>query len=201
MDLVDRVESTRFLGGEFLLWLWFSRDVADGQIAVEGLGTIEVSLESQVTLGDPIAEQERVAIRGADPFGTPEAEQALCQGKLPRKIGLRLTFQDSEWVLALDATTLGCSGVKLPALLTEGEEEHFFERMRLLEQMHDLIGAIYAQFLGIRLSAEWESTLVPALVSWVGGDVTMSRRKYDGLHRRVLARAKSQASAKAGARS
>jgi hypothetical protein len=181
MDLVDRIETTRFLGGEFALWLWFSRDVLDGVLELPGRGGIELALESALLLVDPLADKERVAIRGFDPLGSREAEQALLRGKLPRKVGLRLGFEQSEWLAVLDAASLGLSGVKLPTLLSEGEEEHFHERMRLLEQLHDLVQGLYRHFLGVRLSAHWQDELLPAMRRWLHGEV-MEREAYAALH-------------------
>jgi hypothetical protein len=181
MDLVDRIETTRFLGGEFALWLWFSRDVLDGVIEIPRQGTVEVALESTLLLVDPLADKERVGIRGVDPLGSLEAEQALLRGKLPRKVGLRFTFEQNEWVALLDAASLGLSGVKLPALLSEGEEEHFHERMRFLEQLHDLVQGLYRHFLSVRLSPRWQASLLPAMRDWLRGEL-MEREAYELVH-------------------
>lgn len=186
MDLVDRIETTRFLGGEFLLWLWFSRDVTDGDIEVPEVGVIDVALETQLTLEDPLSDRERVTIRGAAPFGGAEADQALRQGKLPRKVGLRIIYDKSEWVTTLDAATLALQSVKLPAINSETAEEQFHERMRLLEQLHDLIQSLYRHFLGVRLSPLWQTDLAPAMASWLQGDLVMDSKAYDRLHRRAM---------------
>lgn len=192
MDLVDRIETTRFLGGEFLLWLWFSRDVTDGDIEVPDLGVIDVALETQLTLEDPLSDRERVTIRGAAPFGGAEADQALRQGKLPRKVGLRIIYDKSEWVTTLDAATLALQGVKLPAIHSETAEEQFHERMRLLEQLHDLVQGLYRHFLGVRLSPLWQSDLAPAMMSWLTGELVMDAKAYDRLHRRALKQGKGK---------
>jgi hypothetical protein len=181
MDLVDRIETTRFLGGEFVLWLWFSRDVLAGAMELPGQGMVEVALESSLLLVDPLTDTERVTVRGFDPLGSLEAEHALLVGKLPRKVGLRLVFEQNEWVATLDAATFALSGVKLPTLLSQGEEEHFHERMRFLEQLHDLVQGLYRKFLGVRLSPQWESTLLPAMRLWLRGEV-MERKDYQELH-------------------
>ena len=102
-------------------------------------------------------------------------------GKLPRKVGLRVVFEQNEWVATLDAASFVLSGVKLPALLSEGEEEHFHERMRFLEQLHDLVQGMYRQFLAVRLSSQWGATLLPAMRRWLRGEV-MERREYQALH-------------------
>jgi hypothetical protein len=189
MDLVDRIETTRFLGGEFLLWLWFSRDVTGGEIHIKGRGTLIVSLETQIALADPIAERERVSIRGIDPFGGAEAGEALSAGKLPRKVGLRLGFEQNEWVLTIDSSSLALSGVKLPAQVSQGSEELFYERMRLLEQLHELVAALYGHFLGVRLSPAWASDVAPALQAWVQAGEVMEQKHYELLHGKRRARA------------
>jgi len=181
VDLVDRIETTRFLGGEFVLWLWFSRDVLDGVLAIPGQGVVEIALESSLVLVDPLEDKERVTIRGRDPLGSPEAEHALLLGKLPRQVGLRFTFDQNEWVAMLDAASFALSSVKLPALLSEGEEEHFHERLRFLEQLHDLVQGLYRQFLRVRLSPEWESGLLPAMQRWLRGEV-LDAEAYEALH-------------------
>ncbi|MEY4547808.1 MAG: hypothetical protein RL685_4003 [Pseudomonadota bacterium] len=181
MDLVDRIETSRFLGGEFALWLWFSRDVMAGVLDIPGQGMVEVALESSLLLVDPLTDTERVTVRGFDPLASEEAERALLVGKLPRKVGLRIVFEQNEWIATIDAASFVLSGVKLPALLSEGEEEHFHERMRFLEQLHDLVQSLYRHFLRVRLSPQWEATLLPAMRGWVRGEV-MERKDYQELH-------------------
>jgi hypothetical protein len=191
-DLVDRIETTRFLGAEFLLWLWFSRDVTGGEVFIAGRGLLVVSLEAELGLADPIAERERVSIRGVDPFGGPEAGEALVAGKLPRKVGLRIVFEQAEWIMTLDSKTLALSNVKLPATDSQGEEELFYERMRRLEQIHELVHALYAHFLAVRISAAWESDVVPALRRWIALGELMEADRFERLHgakRRRSARA------------
>jgi hypothetical protein len=182
MDLVDRIETTRFLGSEFVLWLWFSQDSLDGLLKIPALGAIEVTLGTQLMLADPLTPKESVHVRGQDPCGSSEAEQALHQGKLPRKVGLRFTFEQNDWVFTLDAATLDLSGVKLPALLSEGEEEHFYERMRLFEQMHDLVRALYSRFLSVRLSPAWDSDVAPSIRLWLSDGTMPESAEYEALH-------------------
>jgi hypothetical protein len=182
MDLVDRIETTRFLGGEFVLWLWFSQDSLGGLLTLPSLGAVEIVLGSQLMLADPLTPPETVHVRGQDPCASSAAEQALHQGKLPRKVGLRLTFEQNDWVFTLDAATLGLSGVKLPALLSEGEEEHFHERMRLFEQMHDLVRALYARFLAVRLSPAWDSAVAPSIRRWLSEGTVPESAEYETLH-------------------
>jgi hypothetical protein len=200
MDLVDRIETTRFLGGEFLLWLWFSRDVMGGEVHIKGHGTVIVSLETQLGLADPIADRERVTIRGADPFSSAEAGEALATGKLPRKVGLRLEFEQNEWVVTLDSNTLALSGVKLPAIASQGEEATFYERMQRLEEVHAHVQALYAHFLGVRLAPSWASDMAPALQRWVVDGEIMDEKDFERLHGRGERTSKGRSSPRRAAR-
>lgn len=189
MDLVDRVESTRFLGCELLLWLWFCRDVLEGDVPAGELGEVDVSIESPLTLEDPLSPTESVVVRGADPCGSPEAEQALLSGKLPRKAALRLIFEQSEWLCTVDFQRFALSSVTLPALSSEDPDERLVERLRLLEQLDDLIKALYGQFLSVRLSPVWQRVLHPAIRDWVNGKLSLGAEDCRRLHRRASARA------------
>lgn len=182
MDTVERIETTRFLGAEFLTWLWFARDTLNGDIDVPGLGVIDVSLEAQIQLTDLVSDGEKIAIRGKNPCWTPEARRALQNGKLPSRTQLRIVYDQAEWVASFDAASMNVSAVRLPAIAVEGEEEQFYERMRLLEQLHDLLGALYAHFLRVRFHENWERHLVPALKAWVQGDLTFDADRFDALH-------------------
>lgn len=182
MDVVDRIESTRFLGLEFLLWLWFSRDITEGALPLEDIGIVDVTLESQLSLMDPLTSTERVVIRGADPCSSPEADQALRSGKLPNVAVLRIIKGESEWLATLNAETLGLSGVKLPALLTEADDERFLERMSLLEELTDFLDGLYAKFIHTRLSDSWQEEVVPAQSLWVKGSMDWTAEQHEKLH-------------------
>lgn len=182
MDLVDRIETTRFLGNEFLLWLWFAGDVTGGRHELGDGGVVEVSLESQLKLTDPLSARESISMRGEDPFGSPEADQALKNGKLPAKVLVRLKQGETEWIATLNGPALALSGIKLPALLDEAADEPLFERLRLLEQLDDLVHELYRQFLSVRLSPSWASELLPAMQSWVAGNVTLDPATWTRLH-------------------
>lgn len=184
MDLVDRIETTRFLGNEFLLWLWFAGDVTGGKHEVLERGVVEVLLESQLKLTDPLSARESISMRGEDPFGSAEADQALKSGKLPATVLLRIKQGETEWLATLTGPALSLSGIKLPALLNDAEDEPLFERLRLLEELDDLLHELYRQFLAVRLSASWASDLAPAMKSWVAGSITLDATAWQRLHRR-----------------
>ncbi len=185
MDLVDRIETTRFLGPEFLAWLWYKIELFEGGFELGSLGAAEVWLDTQVTLAAWKDYGEQIALRGTAPSSSPEAAEALRQGKVPVKARLRLTVNGEEYALALDARNFALSGIKIPEILTEDSEERFYERMRLLEQVDQAVCELYDEFLCLRLSPLWEAELAPHIRDWVKGKETLSTRAYQALLKRA----------------
>lgn len=55
--------------------------------------------------------------------------------------------------------------------LAASDEAHeaFYERMRLTRQVEEIIEALYAEFLALRLTPAWDDVVSPALRAWVEG--------------------------------
>lgn len=171
MDLADCIEKSRFLGREFLVWLWFESEKEEGVLALPGGESCALWLEEQLTLVvHNVLEKAESRLKASTPSLTPEAKEALRQGKLPTKAKIRVDRGEQSWSFLFDADTLSMSGVSIPALITEDGDERFYERMQLVEQLEDMLGGLYERFLKLRTSAAWERDTVPALRAWVRAD-------------------------------
>ncbi|AKT43716.1 hypothetical protein [Chondromyces crocatus] len=167
MDLVDLIEKRRFLGREFLLWLWFQGDLRENRFDVEDFGPCDIQLEGQLTLTQ---EKEQSRLKGAIPSAAPEAREALRQGKLPTQARMRIERGELTFTFVLQSDSLALSGVRIPAQVKEEEDERFYERMYLVEELEAMLGALYSEFLAQRLSTSWEQTVAPAIRAWVRGE-------------------------------
>jgi hypothetical protein len=181
MDLVEHIETTRYLGAEFLVWLWFKAELFEGNFTRPSGAEIEVWLDSQLTLQSASDAHERIQLVGVAPSATPEAKLGLRFNKLPVRARVCLAFEGKQFSLLYDATTFSFGSVKLPALITEDGEERFLERMQLLELLDQLWNELYAEFLALRLSPHWERTLLPAVLAWARGQSTLSTKAYRAL--------------------
>ena len=182
MDLVDLIEKRRFVGREFLVWLWFESELFEGRFEAPGVGPCEVWLEGQITL---VQEKEQSRLKGATPAAAPEAHEALRQGKLPTQAKVRVTRGELDYAFVFNADALSLSGVKIPAQVKEESDEQFYERMFLVEDLEELFGALYADFLALRLSTAWESDVAPAIRAWVRGEVIADPEALRRLRKRV----------------
>ncbi len=182
MDLVDLIEKRRFLGREFLVFLWFESELFDGWIPVDGYGPCEVRLEGQITLS---CDKEQARLKGAAPSAEPEAHQALRQGKLPAQARLRVTVGELEYAFAFQADTLALAAVKIPSVVKSEADEQFYERMYLVEELESLVSALYAKFVAVRLSTAWDAQVLPAVRAWVKGEPGVHPDVYAKLRARI----------------
>ena len=114
MQLIDRIEKRRFVGREFLLWLWFESEVFDATLETREHGSVGLWLERELVLS---LAKESTRITAPNPGLGPEAKAALQRGQLPQSAGLRITIKDTETSLVLDAERLALTGLKLNTVL------------------------------------------------------------------------------------
>lgn len=178
MDLIDLINSRSFLGSELLMWLWFKAECFDSVFDIEGGERVELSFDDQLTLEAYMAETERNSFRGGAPAFSPEAKTALREGKRVQSAKLCVIKEGREWSFRVKAETLGLSGVKIPSLLSKEEDEQFYERMYLLDELEEILDALYREFLEIRLSTAWQEVMLPAMQAWIKSDELMTPKDY-----------------------
>jgi len=169
MELIDLVEGRRFMGREFVVWLWFESELQETNLEPSGSDPVSMWLEAQITL---VLEREESRLKGAIPASSPEAKEALRQGKLPKEAKMRLIRAEREFAWTLKADTLNLSGLKLPTQLKKNDEKHevFYERMMLLEDLESTLSALYVDFVKLRLSDPWDERIVPLMRRWAHGE-------------------------------
>lgn len=168
-DLIEIIERNRFVGREFLLWLWFESETFETNLRPAGGAPCALWIETRMTLS---FEKDESVLKSASPATSPEAKEALRQGKLPREAKLRLTNGEHEFAWVFRGDTLSLASVAIPAELKDkGDDVHevFYERMRLLEELEAILEALWNDFLTLRLSEAWGSSIVPMLRRFAAG--------------------------------
>ncbi|HEY2511160.1 MAG TPA: hypothetical protein VGI39_09900 [Polyangiaceae bacterium] len=214
MQLVDRIEKRRFVGREFLIWLWFESETFEGTLHVAAHGEFGLWIERSLVL---TSGKEGTRIKGAQPAYGREAKESLCRGKLPESAGFHLVQGDRESSFTLRAERLGVAALKLPTVLgaeadeapvallegpkrppkrkredkarqdaRESDEAHeaFYERMQLTRDFEVLVEALYADFLAIRLGDSWDA-IAAVMRSWATG-AEVDADAYRALRDRAL---------------
>lgn len=167
---IDRVETTRFLGPELLLWIWLRQELYNEKIGLGEAGDAEVWLDRKLTLEHVLDKAERVAVRGALPSGSSEAREAVRNMKLPVASRVVVRLEAEEFAFDFNASRFLIGGGAVPALLKEEGDDAFLERTALIEKLTGLVDALFAAFLRERLAPAWVKAWQPALVAWMEGE-------------------------------
>ncbi len=169
-ELIERVETTRFLGSELLLWVWLRQELFNEPVAMGEAGSAEVWLDRKLTLEHILDKAERVAVRGAQPSGSTEAREAVRNMKLPVASRLVLRLKDQDFAFDFNAPRFLIGSGSIPALLKEEGDDAFLERTTLIEKLTGLLDSLFSAFLRERLAPSWSKAWEPALLAWVEGE-------------------------------
>ena len=171
MDRFACMEKTKFLGREFLLWLWYceeqSPDTLQGFLP-EGSSDEElrIFLDNKIIFEPLLAMGDRYSLSGEEPSTSPEAAYALQLNKIPSEVKLKVVRGDRGWSLAIKGDDLQIRSLKIPKVLSPHEEEHFSERMYLLDEIEDVLQSVFVGFVRLRISAAWALTR-QAIQQWI----------------------------------
>lgn len=165
LDLADEMDNKSFLGSEFLMWLWYRVEKAENVFPV-GDRHFELSFDDRIMLEVQLAASEQTRLKGGSPAHAPEAYKAIQHGKRIVQARLRLAQAEREWVFMVHADTFAMSGIKIPAVLRNADDDKIDERLYLIQELDEVWNAIYHLFLGIRLSDDWQRE-AEAMREWI----------------------------------
>ncbi len=163
MDLVDIISEKKFLGQEFLTWLWYKSEERGGAILLPEAGDIQVVFEKQMLLESGEGESlERLICKGLQ-TELQEARTGLLMGKKLEQARIYLAKGDYEWRLSLSATLFEFRNVSLPKTVASSDdssdpvawEAKVLERIGMSEEVMHTIDELFRMFLKIRISSGW----------------------------------------------
>ena len=174
MDLVDIISEKRFLGQEFLTWLWYKSEERGGVIFLPGTGDIQLFFEKHMLLESGEGESlEKLICKGLQ-TELQEARTGLLMGKKLEQARIYLAKGDYEWRLTLGATLFEYRSVSLPKTVSAGEdaadplawEAKVLERIGMAEEVMHTMDELFHMFLMIRAGADWPQELTK-LKHWI----------------------------------
>ncbi len=172
MKPLELMEQGRFLGEEFLLWLWMRSMTAGGSSGEDGDGS-GCFVDDSIQLASERGEVKEISLRKGNPSECREAFEALSRGMRPARMKLRILSGDLEWVFTLNAVSLDMCTLKLPPSTGKAQHERLHDRLFLLEEGASHLERRLKRFLQVR--AEDSEGLREAMRAWVragrSGDV------------------------------
>lgn len=154
-----------YLGNEFLIWLWWKLESAEGLIELpaqeqQAKAELVVMIDKSLDMDCAWDALGRQTLRATGPTKLIEAGDALLTGKWPRKAGLMIADtgggEGLQWELALQADKWIISGATLPenpdaTTPREITEHRLTLTRRLAETMDGLLGV----FVKARTGGGW----------------------------------------------
>jgi hypothetical protein len=174
MDLVDIISEKKFLGQEFLTWLWYKSEERGGSVFLPGSGDIQLVFEKHMLLESGEGESlEKLICRGLQ-AELQEARTGLLMGKKLEQARIYLAKGDYEYRLTFGATLFEFRNVKLPRTISANEEAadplaweaKVLERISMAEEALQTMDELFRMFLQIRTGADWSKELA-SLKSWI----------------------------------
>lgn len=188
---VQRIADKLFLGPEFLTWLYFTLFEEGFEVALPDAfppgsevpdgGIVRFAVGKRVTLKPQDLSGPKVALSGPGLDNNGEVLQAVRRGALVESLSLDTAIGNRVYSYTLNGADGSLSGVKLPDLFSEPEEQGLdgetpkqkrprlpFDamlelRMSCLDELERVIDALFARFVTRRVARAWQTEDVRAI--------------------------------------
>jgi recombination associated protein RdgC len=164
MKPMELIEQGRFLGEEFLLWLWM-RGLTEGGTSGKDGDLSACFIDDEVMLVSERGDVKELSLRKGTPQESLEAFESLSRGMRPCRAKVRMLAGDMEWVFMLGAAQLELSAMKLPPTQAKDLHGRVSDRLFLLEEGTSHIERRFAIFLEAR--ANGPSDMGRAFKGWI----------------------------------
>lgn len=171
LDVAVAYNRYKFLGFEFLTWLWFT--IENNQVYLKNLQEDLASLDigNRVVLENRQSEaMETVTIKGDD-AGLEEGRLALKKGAVVTEMNLSFKFGDQKWQFTLKGESLGMGNLKTPETgpveSKDDLEGAMLEKSYLYDKAMGFVSLIFNVFMKHRVSHEWNDEIVPQIRKWI----------------------------------
>ena len=173
LDLSVSYNRYKFLGHEFLTWLWFIIETdADRLKDAEGQAVV-LEIGDRIVLENNRQENvETITIKGSE-SELEEGRLALARGAVVNELNLRLAQQELLWIFDIKGESLSLSGLKLPEMTDldvpdkDSKEAVVLEKMELCENAVSFVHHLYQEFATLRISTAWAGKTVPQIKNWI----------------------------------
>ncbi len=171
LDVSVSYNRYKFLGLEFLTWLWFSIENAPDALADPEAEVTRIDIGNRMVLVNSMhGVRESITIQGDD-AGLEEGMTALKKGALVAEMNLVCTVLDQEWRFTLKGESLSISGIKLPETAPPETDQDMegavLEKIYLYEKIFKLADRLFGMFIRQRVSPEWKSRVTPDIRAWI----------------------------------
>jgi hypothetical protein len=171
LDISVAYNRYKFIGYEFLTWLWYVIEHDPSQLNRLIQETVNFTIGNRIMLQNAVHDAvETITIKGDD-AGLEEGVLALKKGALVTELHLRVAEQENEWQLTLKGESLNISNLRLPETgqveNKDDVEGAVLEKIFLYEKILGWLDAVFVFFIKSRISTEWNDGVVPHIKKWI----------------------------------
>lgn len=171
LDVSVAYDRYKFLGHEFLTWLWFIMDVDQTSIVKTNKDMVSLEMDNRIVLENSLDDRvENIRIKGDD-AGLEEAKISLQKGGVVTELNFSFKSGDHEWKFNVKGESLNISSLKSPETgkieKNDDIEGAVLEKIYLYEKVVSLVENLYNQFIYLRISNKWDVDIVPRIKKWI----------------------------------
>jgi len=171
LDISFAYSRYKFLGNEFLTWLWFIVENDMERLQKIEKDLVYLNIGNRIVLENKINDAvETITILGDD-AGLEEGIISLGKGAVVTEINLLYKSGNNEWRFTIKGESMNISNLKIPetAIVESSEEVEgmVLEKAYLYEKATELIDNLFNEFIKLRVSGKWTESIVPNIRKWI----------------------------------
>lgn len=171
LDVAVAYNRYKFLGEEFLTWVWFVIEKDQNLIKNFDQDFVGLEVGNRIVFENRRKEAgERITIKG-DGASLEEGILALKKGALVTELNLVYTSGEMRWQFTVKGESLNISSLVTPKTglpeSTEDLEGIVLEKVFLYEKVLELLNNLFTHFLKLRVSTTWQKKVVSNLKNWI----------------------------------
>ena len=171
LDVAVSYNRYKFLGYEFLTWLWFSIENEQRLIEKSLPQPASIQIGNRIKLENHRNKTlETITIKG-DEAGLEEGILALKKGALVTELNILYETQHVVWQFNIRGESLNIGNLKTqitgPLEKKEDIEEQVLEKAYQYGEAIQLVDNLYINFITLRVSTGWEKNTVGKIKNWI----------------------------------
>ena len=171
LDVSVSYNRYKFLGHEFLTWLWFLIEKNPDLLNQLNPDLVSLEIGNRVMLENSTRDSlETITIKGDD-AGMEEGILALKKGVVVIELNLHAQGGEIKWQFTLKGESFNVSNVKTPETGPIETDENIagavLEKAFFYENIMALIDTMFKHFIILRISNKWNSEVVPLIKAWI----------------------------------
>lgn len=170
LDIAVAYNRYKFLGNEFLTWLWFMIENDQISFRQHDPDLVSLSVGNRLVLENTLNNaKETVTIKG-DNASLEEGLVALTKGAVVTEIHLSYKTGSQNWEFSLKGESLNISNLKLPETgpveTPDDLEGVVLEKVYLIEKVISLVNHLFSHYIHLRVSNTWQNQTVSRIRKW-----------------------------------